>query len=88
MKAADAPQPRGTFDNENHALILIAPNPLNRKRYVVLNSSFTFRDYAYLNNARQVPRLPDWAVIGLGQLPDALTPGLVLDAGFFDENWQ
>ena len=43
--------------------VLIYPNPLNPKRYVVLNSGFTFREYDYLNNARQVPKLPDYAVI-------------------------
>jgi hypothetical protein len=32
--------------------------PTQSSRYVVLNSGFTFRDYAYLNNARQVPMLP------------------------------
>ena len=42
--------------------MLIYPNPLNPKQYVVLNSGFTFREYDYLNNARQVPKLPDWAV--------------------------
>ena len=43
--------------------VLIYPNPLNPKRYVVLNSGFTFREYDYLNNARQVPKLPDFAVV-------------------------
>jgi hypothetical protein len=38
--------------------ILIYPNPLNPKKYVVLNSGFTFREYDYLNNARQVAKLP------------------------------
>src|SRR5262249_46213089 len=37
------------------ALIMIYPNPLNPKKYVVLNSSFTFREFDYLNNARQIP---------------------------------
>src|SRR6202035_2918897 len=51
------------YDASHHVPILIYPNPLNPKRYVVLNSGFTFRDYDYLNNARQVPKLPDWAVV-------------------------
>jgi len=68
--------------------VLIFPNPLNPKRYVVINSGLTFREGHDRTNSLQNPKLPDWAVIGLGQLPDALTPGLVLDAGFFDENWQ
>ena len=37
----------------SHAPILIYPNPLNPNKYVVLNSGFTFREYDYLNNARQ-----------------------------------
>lgn len=76
------------YSTQNHALILIAPNPLNPKRYVVLNSSFTFRDYAYLNNARQVPMLPDWAIVDLRTPPNAVWPGKVVEAGFFDETWK
>jgi hypothetical protein len=77
-----------TYSARDHALIAIAPNPLNPKRYLVLNSSFTFRDYAYLNNARQVPMLPDWAVIDLNTPPGNVWPGKVANAGFFDETWQ
>src|SRR5207245_8099893 len=46
------------FAADNNAPILIYPNPLNPNRYVVLNSGFTFREYDYLNNARQIPKLP------------------------------
>ncbi len=77
-----------SYDAKTHAPILIYPNPLNQNRYVVLNSSFTFRDYAYLNNARQVPMLPDWAIIDLTTAPNAVWPGKVVDANFFDEQWQ
>ncbi len=52
-----------SFPSGNHALIAVYPNPLNPRRYVVLNSGFTFREYDYLNNARQTPKLPDWAVV-------------------------
>jgi dienelactone hydrolase len=76
------------FDAENHALILVYPNPLNPSRYVVLNSGFTFRDYDYLNNARQVPKLPDWAVIDLRTPPDSRFPGKVVAADFFGERWE
>jgi dienelactone hydrolase len=77
-----------SYDAKNHAPILIHPNPLNLNRYVVLNSSFSFRDYAYLNNARQVPMLPDWAIIDLNTPPNAIWPGKVVDANFFDEQWK
>ncbi len=77
-----------TYDAAHHAPILIYPNPLNQDRYVVFNSSFTFRDYAYLNNARQVPMLPDWAVVDLRTPPGNVWPGKVVAADFFDEQWQ
>jgi dienelactone hydrolase len=68
--------------------ILIYPNPLNPERYVVLNSGFTFREADYLTNSRQVPRLPDWAVVDTTVPPDAKTPGRIVSAGFFDEQWR
>ena len=77
-----------SFDAATHAPILIYPNPLNPERYVVLNSGFTYREFAYLNNARQVPKLPDWAVIDLRTPADSLWPGKVVAADFFDESWQ
>jgi len=77
-----------TFDAAHHAPILIYPNPLNPSRYVVLNSSFTFREFAYLNNARQVPMLPDWAVVDLREPPGTIYPGKIAEAGFFDEQWR
>jgi hypothetical protein len=68
--------------------ILIFPNPLNPQRYVVVNSSFTYRQGANTTNALQTPDLPDWAIIDLTTPPSAKWPGLVVDAGFFDENWH
>ncbi len=77
-----------TFPAADHALICIYPNPLNPARYVVLNSSFTFRDYDYLNNARQTPKLPDWAVIDLKTPPNGRYPGAIPAADFFGEKWE
>jgi hypothetical protein len=77
-----------SYPADHHALIMIYPNPLNTNRYVVLNSGFTYRDFAYLNNARQVPKLPDWAVVDLRTPPDTLWPGKIAAADFFDEHWQ
>ncbi len=75
--------------NASHTVpVLIYPNPLNPKRYVVLNSGFTFRDYDYLNNARQVPKLPDWAIVDVRTPPNSRYPGKIVMAGFFDENWK
>jgi len=76
------------YPSADHALLLIAPNPLNPQRYVVLNSGFTYREYDYLNNARQVPKLPDWAVVDLRTPPNSRYPGKVVAADFFDEEWK
>jgi hypothetical protein len=76
------------FPADSHALMAIYPNPLNPKRYVVVNSGFTFREYDYLNNARQTPKLPDWAVIDTRTPPDARAPGKVVAADFFGERWE
>jgi hypothetical protein len=76
------------FDAKHHAPILIYPNPLNPTRYVVLNSGFTFREYADLNNARQVPVLPDWAIVDLRTPPGSQFPGKIAAADFFGESWE
>src|SRR5262249_7758113 len=76
------------FPSDKHALIAVYPNPLNTSRYIVLNSSFTFRDYSYLNNARQVPMLTDLAVVDLTTPPNSIRPGKIADADFFDERWR
>ncbi|MBL8817007.1 MAG: prolyl oligopeptidase family serine peptidase [Planctomyces sp.] len=87
--AADTITMKGkSYPASQHAAIMIYPNPLNPDRYVVLNSSFTFREYAYLNNARQVPMLPDWAIIDLNTPANSVWPGKVVDADFFDEDWK
>ena len=77
-----------SFDGSHHALIAIYPNPLNPEKYVVLNSSFTYREYDYLNNARQVPKLPDWAIVDVRTPPNSRFPGKIVDADFFNEQWQ
>lgn len=77
-----------TYPSTNHVPVLIFPNPLNPDRYVVVNSSFTFREYDYLNNARQTPKLPDWAVIDLSTPPNSRYPGRIAAGGFFNEQWS
>ncbi|HZE99527.1 MAG TPA: prolyl oligopeptidase family serine peptidase [Planctomycetota bacterium] len=73
---------------ENQVPLLIYPNPLNPAKYVVLNSGFTYREYDYLNNARQVPRLPDWAIVDVTTPAGTQWPGKVVEAGFFGERWE
>jgi dienelactone hydrolase len=76
------------LDSRQYVPVLVYPNPLNPKRYVVLNSGFTFREYAYLNNARQIAMLPDWALVDVTSGRNAQMPGQVAAAGFFDEAWK
>ena len=70
------------------AVVMVYPNPLAPTRYVVLNSGFTFREDSDGTNSRQVPVLPDWAIVDLSTPPDRHWPGKVLKAGFFDEDWK
>jgi poly(3-hydroxybutyrate) depolymerase len=76
------------YPAKDHGLIMIYPNPLNQKHYIVLNSGFTFREDSYLNNSKQIPMLPDWAVVDLNTPPDFVRPGKIENAGFFGERWE
>jgi len=82
VKVGSASYPAAT-----HYPAFVYPNPLNPARYVVVNSGFTFREFDYLNNARQISKLPDWAVIDTTTPADGKYPGKVVSAGFFDEQW-
>lgn len=71
------------YSGDAHVPQMIFPNPLNSKKYVVLNSGTTFMVNEAASNARHVSLLPDWAVIDISAPFDAR----VKDADFFDENW-
>ena len=53
-----------------------------------MRSGFTFREFDYLNNARQTPKLPDWAVIDTSVPATPKSPGQIIAADFFDEQWR
>jgi hypothetical protein len=76
------------FAATRHLPALIYPNPLNPSRYVVLNSGFTFSDFADASNALQTPKLPDYAVVDVEAPRSGRGPAGVVLAGFFDEQWQ
>ncbi|SFH94447.1 alpha/beta hydrolase [Planctomicrobium piriforme] len=76
------------YEPAHQALIMIYPNPLNPSRYIVINSSLTYRETDYENNAKQTPKLPDWAIIELNQAPNDYAPGGIIAADFFDEQWK
>jgi pimeloyl-ACP methyl ester carboxylesterase len=77
-----------SVSRSGHAAVMIFPNPLNPDRYIVLNSGFTFREYDYLNNARQTPKLPDWALVDIREGATSQLPGIIKATGFFNESWQ
>jgi hypothetical protein len=86
---ADGVQASGRkYTGGYHVPVLICPNPRAPHKYVVVNSGFTFREYDYLNNARQVPKLPDWAVLDVRQPTTSRAPAGIVDAGFFSEQWK
>ena len=70
-----------TFGAADHVPVLIYPNPLNPKRYVVINSGHTFGDADFRGtNAWLYPRLGDYSVLTAN--------GDVAVSGFFDERWR
>ena len=77
-----------TYDAAHHAPVLVFPNPLNPRRYVVLNSGIDFRNEAYGTNALQTPKLPDYAIVDLREAPGPRWPGKIVTAGFFDSTWK
>ena len=72
----------------NHAPVFVFPNPLNPRKYVVINSGFTFHDQS--NNDMQSPKLPDWAVVDITKPGNNYNylPLFVESQGFFDEMWK
>ena len=72
----------------DHAPVFVFPNPLNPKKYVVINSGFTFHDQS--NNDMQSPKLPDWAVVDIAKPGNnyRYLPLFVESQGFFDEAWK
>jgi hypothetical protein len=76
------------FSSATHVPVMIYPNPLSPNRYGVINSGFTFREFDYLNNARQVPKLPDYAIVDTTTPANDRWPGTIVDAGFFGEKWE
>jgi len=74
------------YPSRNHLPILIAPNPINPKRYVVVNSGPTFKSSDFDGtNALLFPRLGDWAVIDTEAVNEAEA---VVTSGEFNQRWQ
>ena len=78
-----------TYDATKNVPAFIYPNPLNPSRYVVINSGFTFPQYAGMSNAQQTPKLPDWVILDLSvPLAERVGGKGVVNANFFGEKWE
>jgi hypothetical protein len=55
---------------------------------VVLNSGFTFSEFGNASNARQTPKLPDYAAIDIGTPRAGRGADRVVEAGLFGERWE
>lgn len=77
-----------SFESSHHVPVFIYPNPLNPRRYIVINSGVTFVKAKSPSNADQIPKLPDYAVVDLDAPKANYAPIGVMEAGFFNENWK
>jgi len=74
-----------SFESDRYLPVLIYPNPLNAAKYVVLNSGLTVDDRDYPASDYLTPRLGDFAVVKIQDVPGMPEPVV---AGLFDENWK
>jgi hypothetical protein len=73
------------YSTADQVLAMIYPNPLNPRRYVLLNSGHTFGAADFRGtNALLYPRLGDYAVLKVG----GDGKSAVVLSGLFDERWQ
>ena len=61
---------------------------MNHRRYIVINSGFTFSEFGHISNSMQNAKLPDYAVLDMRVPIAERIPKGVAHAGFFGENWK
>ncbi|OGV64590.1 MAG: hypothetical protein A2283_07865 [Lentisphaerae bacterium RIFOXYA12_FULL_48_11] len=77
------------FSSADHVLVMIYPNPLNPRRYVVINSGHTFHAKDFRGtNALLFPKIGDYAVLKIARGSDGKIETTVELTGFFDEEWK
>ena len=77
-----------SYSTSDHAVSLIFPNPLNPRRYVVINSGHTFHEKDFkASNSWLFPRLGDIAVQKSVPTDDGYREEIVWAANF-DTDWQ
>ncbi len=78
-----------SYSTSEHGVSLIYPNPLNPRRYVVLNSGHTFHDADFRNsNSWLFPRLGDIAVQKFSLRADGSFDEEILWAENFNSGWR
>jgi hypothetical protein len=70
-----------SFSAVDHVAALIYPNPLNPRRYVVINTGHTAEDRDYRGDYL-LPRFGDYAILKVGKSAE------VVESGLFDESWK
>jgi dienelactone hydrolase len=77
------------YDSPRHIIAMVHPNPLNPRRYIVLNSGHSFhRNEMAATNASLFPRFGDYAVLQLRQPVDRKVESEIVTADYFDEEWK
>ena len=77
-----------SWPSDKFVPVLIYPNPFNLKKYIVLNSGFTFSEFGHMSNSMQIAKLPDYAVLDMSVPITERIPKGVAHAGFFGERWE
>lgn len=78
-----------SYTAKDHGIAMIYPNPLNPRKYVVINSGHTFHEVDFIkSNANLYPRLGDVGVIQFGARPDGTFDESTVFADYFDSHWK
>lgn len=78
-----------SYDAASHTIAMIYPNPVNSRRYVVLNTGHSFHaNEMAATNAALFPRFGDYAVLHLRQPIGKSVESEVVTAGYYDEHWE
>lgn len=78
-----------TYDAKTHVLSMIYPNPLNPRRYIVLNSGMTMHEKDFrASNSWLFPKLGDIAVQKVTLKENGTRETSTVWAANFDSNWQ
>jgi len=77
-----------TYSTRDHTIVMIFPNPLNTKRYVVINSGHTFHEKDFkASNSWLFPRLGDVAVLKFAKSENGYEEQTVW-AEIFNNAWR